>query len=255
MLRSGKEHLESIRDGRVVYIGSERVEDVTRHPAFRNAAHTVAALYDMKADPALRDGMTDEDDGGRHSIYFLRARSREDLQRRMIGHRRIADFTYGLFGRSPDHVASFITGMAMNLGALPAPNAHPDNVLRYYKHARDNDLYVAYAVLPPQGARDPNFYLKQNLPVPTLRVVREEDDGVVLSGMKMLATGAVLSNDIWIGNVIPLAQEQKKESITCAIACNAPGLRLWSRKPMETGGTSEFDSPPSYRYHDSVSLV
>ena len=79
----------------------------------------------MKADPALREEMTYEEDGGRHSIYFLRARSREDLQRRMIGHRRIADFTYGLFGRSPDHVASFITGMAMNLGALPAPNTIP----------------------------------------------------------------------------------------------------------------------------------
>ena len=70
MLRTGKEHLESIRDGRVVYIGSERVDDVTRHPAFRNAAQTVAALYDMKADPALRDEMTFEEDGGRHSIYL-----------------------------------------------------------------------------------------------------------------------------------------------------------------------------------------
>ena len=73
--------------------------------------------------------------------------------------------------------------------------------------------------------------------MPTLRVVREEDDGVVISGMKMLATGAVFANDIWIGNVIPLAPEQKKGSITCAIACNAPGLRLWSRKPMETGSS------------------
>jgi 4-hydroxyphenylacetate 3-monooxygenase len=47
MLRTGKEHLESLRDGRVVYIGSEKVDDVTRHPAFRNAAATVAAIYDM----------------------------------------------------------------------------------------------------------------------------------------------------------------------------------------------------------------
>ena len=54
MLRSGKEHLESLRDGRVVYIGNEKVDDVTTHPAFRNAAQTVAALYDMKADPAQR---------------------------------------------------------------------------------------------------------------------------------------------------------------------------------------------------------
>ena len=98
MLRSGKEHLELIRDGRIVYIGAERVDDVTRHPAFRNAAQTVAALYDMKADPALREEMTYEEDAGRHSIYFLRARTRDDLQRRMIGHRRIADFTYGMFG-------------------------------------------------------------------------------------------------------------------------------------------------------------
>ena len=34
MLRSGKEHLESLRDGRVVYVGGERIDDVTRHPAF-----------------------------------------------------------------------------------------------------------------------------------------------------------------------------------------------------------------------------
>ena len=86
MLRTGEEHLKSIRDGRVIYIGDERVDDVTRHPAFRNAARTVAELYDMKADPAARELMSYEEDGGRHSIYFLRARSREDLQRRMIGH-------------------------------------------------------------------------------------------------------------------------------------------------------------------------
>jgi 4-hydroxyphenylacetate 3-monooxygenase len=162
MLRSGKEHLESIRDGRIVYIGSERVDDVTRHPAFRNAAQTVAALYDMKADPALREEMTYEEDGGRHSIYFLRARSREDLQRRMIGHRRIADFTYGMFGRSPDHVSSFVTGMAMKVDELKSPCGHPENLLAYYQHIRDNDIYPVYAVVPPQAARNPEFYHRQN---------------------------------------------------------------------------------------------
>lgn len=99
MLRTGKEHLESLRDGRVVYIGSEKVDDVTRHPAFRNAAATVAAIYDMKADPANRDTLSYEEDGGRHSIYFLRPRTRDDLQRRMVGHRQIADATFGMFGR------------------------------------------------------------------------------------------------------------------------------------------------------------
>jgi 4-hydroxyphenylacetate 3-monooxygenase len=56
---------------------------------------------------------------------------------------------------------------------------------------RAKDIYAAYAVLPPQAARDPAFYQKQNLPIPSLQVVREDYDGVVISGMKMLATGAI----------------------------------------------------------------
>ena len=255
MLRTGKEHLELLRDGRVIYIGSEKVDDVTRHPAFRNAAQTVADLYDMKADPANYAEMTYEEDGGRHSIYYLRAKSRDDLQRRMIGHKRIADFTYGMFGRSPDHVASFVTGMAMKPDELIEPFANANNLLNYYKYARDNDLYTVYAVLPPQAARNPEFYEKQNLPIPTLQVVREEDDGVVISGMKMLATGAVFANEIWIGNVLPLAPDQKKQAITCSIPCNAPGLQLWSRQPMEMNCTSQFDSPLSYKYDESDSML
>src|SRR6476646_1861352 len=255
MLRTGKEHLESLRDGRVVYIGSEKVDDVTRHPAFRNAAATVAAIYDMKADPANRDTLSYEEDGGRHSIYFLRPRTRDDLQRRMVGHRQIADATFGMFGRSPDHVASFVTGMAMKPDALPAPCAHADNLMGYYRHIRDHDTYVVYAVIPPQAARNPEFYVKQNIPVPTLRVVREDDDGVVISGMKMLATGAVFANEIWIGNLLPLAPNQLAESITCAIPVNAPGVTLWSRKPFERHAPNEFDNPLTWRFDETDSMV
>ena len=37
---------------------------------------------------------------------------------------------------------------------------------------RREDVYGVYAVLPPQAARNPEFYVKQNMPVPSLRVVR-----------------------------------------------------------------------------------
>jgi 4-hydroxyphenylacetate 3-monooxygenase len=255
MLKTGKEHLESLRDGRVVYIGSERIEDVTTHPAFRNAARTVAALYDLKADLAQRETMTYEEEGSRHSIYYLRPKTREDLHRRMLGHRAIADLTYGMFGRSPDHVASFVTGMTMKVDEFKRPHGYPDHLLTYYRHLRDNDLYTVYAVLPPQAARDPTFYQQKNLLIPTLRVIREEDDGVVITGMKMLATGAVLANEVWIGNILPLAPDQKKEAITCAIPCNVPGLTLWSRKSMERACHSEFDSPLAYRYDETDSMV
>ena len=75
MLKTGAEHLESLRDGRVVYIGAERVDDVTTHPAFRNAARSMAAIYDLKSSHFF------EENGERFSNYFLKARTREDLKK------------------------------------------------------------------------------------------------------------------------------------------------------------------------------
>ena len=66
MLISGKEKLERMRDGRAIYIGAERVNDVTRHPAFKNAAQTIAGLYDLKADPDQRELFTFEENGERY---------------------------------------------------------------------------------------------------------------------------------------------------------------------------------------------
>ena len=48
MLMTGQEYLASLRDGRRVYIGGEEVADVTEHPAFRNAARSIAMIYDRK---------------------------------------------------------------------------------------------------------------------------------------------------------------------------------------------------------------
>jgi 4-hydroxyphenylacetate 3-monooxygenase len=253
VLKSGSDHLESLRDGRVVYIGSEKVDDVTTHPAFRNAARTVAAIYDMKL--AHQDAMSFEEGGERYSIYYLKPRTREDLARRTRGHRMIAEMTYGLFGRSPDHVASFVTGMDMKPDELKPPFAFASRLHDFYEEIRKVDSYVVYAVVPPQAARNPEFYSRRNIPVPALSVVREDDDGLVISGMKMLATGAVFANEIWIGNVIPLAPDQKKQAITCSLPVNTRGLSLWSRKPFEREAQSEFDAPLAWRFDETDSMV
>ena len=256
MLKTGKEHLEGLRDGRVIYVGSEKVDDVTTHPAFAESARSVAALYDLKADPAHRDALSFEEDGERHSMYFLRPKTQEDLRRRMAAHKMIADLTCGLFGRSPDHVASFVTGLAMKPDVFDKIGpGYGDNLVKHYDTMRRNDIYAAYAVLPPAGARNPEFYQQHNLPVPTLRVVDETDDGVVMSGMKMLATGGAYADELWIGNLLPLAPGQTKESITCAVPCNAPGLTLWSRKPAARDLRNDFDYPLSARLDESDVMV
>ena len=256
MLRTGADYLESLRDGRKVYIGGELVEDVTAHPAFRNAAASFAMLYDRKRDPENVEAMSYEESGERCTAWFLMPRTREDLVKRMETHRRIAAWSCGLLGRSPDHVASFVTGLAMRPEVFEANRAgFGDNLVAYHDKMRREDLFACYTVLPPQGARKPDLYQREGLQVPTLRVTAEDDAGVILNGMKMLGTSAVFADDTWVGNLLPLAPDQGKESITCAVALNAPGVSIWSRKPFERHAVSAFDNPLSSRFDETDSMV
>src|SRR6185437_13032320 len=79
---TGAEYLESLRDGREVYIYGERVKDVTTHPAFRNAAASIALLYDALHDAKTKDVLSAPTDTGSHGYtmkFFKAARSREDV--------------------------------------------------------------------------------------------------------------------------------------------------------------------------------
>ena len=170
----------------------------------------------------------------------------------MVTHKKIADLTFGMFGRSPDYFASFVTGMSL---APEIFGPYSDNLKAYYKFMRDRDVYAAHAVVPPQSSRDPAFYQRETKNNQACRVISEGDDGLVVSGMKMLATAAILADEIWIGNLVPLAPENSQEAVTFALPCSTPGLSLWSRKPLEPQAKNEFDSPLSWRFDETDSVV
>jgi 4-hydroxyphenylacetate 3-monooxygenase len=240
MLVSGERKLERMRDGRVVFIGAERVDDVTSHPAFRTGAQTIAGLYDLKADPARRDQFSFEEDGERFSLYWLRCRSRDDLARRMRCCKAIADATYGFIGRSPDQVSGLITGLAMNASLLDGLRpGFGQNLLRYYERARADDLYLSFAVTPASGRKSADLFPGQQRDDPNLQVVAEDNSGVVVSGMKMLATSAIYADEVLIGNLTPIDESLKSEAITAALPLNAPGVSLWSRQPYAMAARHE----------------
>lgn len=247
-VRTGHEYLEGLRDGRVVYVGSERVNDVTADDRFGRAAETVAALFDLKHDRAVRsDLVVDDGENEPYSTYFLIPRTKGDLEARARCHQRMADRACGLLGRAPDHVASLITGLATAAEVI-APDGSGglvSNLSDYYLEARRRDAYVSYAVVPPRSADRAG----------SLRVVDEDDAGVVLRGVKALATAAVLADDIWIGNLQPLSPDQEAEAITCALPCNAAGLELWARRPFAAIGSSDEEGPLTRRFDEGDAVV
>lgn len=266
MARTGEQYLAAMKKRACkVYIGGELVTDVTEHPAFANSCRTVAQLYDLAADPARADELTFTEDGKRYNNMWLRPRERADLLARNRLHEAWANETWGLFGRSPDHVAGWIAGMACNPESLDIHNdGFAERVRVYYQKARETDPYIAYAIVPPAGVKSADAVVAQKQTsapdakwgqAAGLQVVGERKDGIVVSGFKILATGAILSDEILFGNFQSLAEGQEKFAATFALKTDTPGLTLISRRPFAQLATSELDDPLAFRYDETDAVV
>jgi 4-hydroxyphenylacetate 3-monooxygenase len=256
-LRTGTDYLESLNDGRQVFVNGEKVADVTKHPAFREAARSVARLYDIAADPANRELMTFS--SPRTGAPVLRCyqipRSHADLRARRLFSEKWAEATFGLMGRSPDHVASFFTGYA----AVPslmgsAGQKYADNVVAFYEKMRDEHLYLSYAIVPPQIDRSKPAH-QQSDPTLYAGVVKERDDGIVIAGAQQVATGGVLSDWIHLSCIHPLQPGDENYANCLAVPVNAPGVKLIPRRPFALHADNAFDYPLSSRFDESDSYV
>src|SRR3989441_4217409 len=80
--RTGEQYIKGLQQQeREVWLGGERVKDVTTHPGLANGVRSVAALYDMQHDPTLRDEMTyvSPSSGDRVGLSFIIPRTKADF--------------------------------------------------------------------------------------------------------------------------------------------------------------------------------
>jgi 4-hydroxyphenylacetate 3-monooxygenase len=256
-VRTGASYVAALRDGRAVYLDGERVKDVTSHAAFAEPIRSIAQTYDRakaaEADPALT--WTDPATGTRHGNMWLVPRSAEDLGARRRAHRFWAEPSYGLMGRTPDHVACVLTAFAAWRQLFDRGGARfGDNVVRFYERARAEDLYVTYAIVPPQVDRSKPAHRH---PEPFLHpgVVRETDAGIVVRGAHALATSATMADWLFVSYITPLAPGDDDYAISLVMPMNAEGLRLYPRRPYATAATSVFDYPLSSRFDEIDTTV
>src|SRR6188474_1288956 len=124
---TGDEYLESLRDGREIWIYGERVKDVTTHPAFRNTVRMIARLYDALHDEERRQGVpgdrarkdvltapTDTGSGGYTHKFFRAPRNAEEMVADRDAIAEWARVSYGWIGRSPDYKAAFMATLGAN---------------------------------------------------------------------------------------------------------------------------------------------
>ncbi len=257
MPRDGKQHIKSLRDGRQIYIDGDLVEDHVDHPAFKKSILSAAALYDYQAAPKNLDRMT-----------FVAPRRGDEVSRmwqlpgcygELVERRKAleawADLSCGFLGRSPDHVASALSGMYMGLELFERHGARYGKALSdYYEYARDKDLYLTYVIVNPQADRSKSA-AEQESEFLVAGVVDEDHEGITIKGAKMLATGCPMANEVMVASIQPLKAGEEKYSFTAMVPLNEKGVKLLSRKSFESSAVSKFDNPLSSSFDENDSIL
>jgi 4-hydroxyphenylacetate 3-monooxygenase len=250
---NGAQYLESLRDGREVWLAGERIADVTTHPAFARVCQSLAAVYDQQCDPTTRDVMTYAlPDGRRVSYSYLLPRSREELLARRRNAEAWATPTFGMVGRFPDFCAALVVGfydVREELAALrPEFGA---NAVAYHRFAQEHDLSLTHALHDP--TMDKSLSPEQD-PDRCIRIVAERDHGIVVRGARPLTTFAPFSNEILVYPMTVLSPREAEFAVWFAVPMNTPGLKTLCRETY-TRHRDTFDHPLSVRFDEQDATV
>ena len=240
--RSAEQYLESLRDGRRVYVAGQRVDDVTRFLPFAPILGTITRIiaagslrWTRALDPrfALRLPLT-----------------RGDLDERRRAVQDLAEHSLGLLGRLNDYKLSYLLDIysLRSLLAESCPEG-PARLARYVDYCRKENPILCHALTHPQVDRS-----RTPLENGAIRVEAVEDSGVVLSGARMVATLAPFANELMIVPFGTYQDEQADLAVFCAVPLNEPGVSLHLR-PIDIRTDdllAPFDEPDAAVYLDRV---
>ena len=252
-LLDGQAYLDTLRDDRAVYIYGERVSDVTAHPAFRYACRSIARLYDALHDPKQCEALTATDAFGQRTHKFFKpSTSAQELVEARDAIAMWARLSYGFMGRTPDYKAAFMASMAAN-PEFYAP--FDGSATAWYRKYSSQCLFLNHVLVNPPVDRNRPVHEVEDVFV---HVVKERDDGIVVSGAKMLATGSAITHATFVAqnSAVTLDKDKAKDfAIVFLAPMDSPGAKLICRPSYEMNAHSPFDYPLSSRFDENDAVM
>lgn len=257
-IRTGKEYLASLQDGRDIRIDGEQVRDVTSDPRFLGAARTVARLLDMQHEPELQSRMTYQSptSGDLVGLSFIEPRSVDDLVARRGCILQWMQETQGMFGRSPDFMNCYLSAFASAESEFARGGERfGGHIRRFYEDCRENDAVMTHVLVNPQVDRSTSVE-KQTKDL-AAKIVRETDAGIVISGARMVATLAAFANEIVVmpSSYLENNEAARDYAFGFSIPTATPGLTFISRPSLVPQSASEYDYPMSTRLDENDAMV
>lgn len=262
MARTGKEYIEGLTDDRSVWIGGDRVR-VTEHPAFAGSLDGMAGYFDWQhryADDCL---VENPDTGTVTNACLLIPRNAEDLARRHRSYDRLARYSYGMLGRTPDYVQTVLSGFAARDDGFAADGdtRYGERIRAYHKEVARRDLSLTHAIILPAIDKSISPVDGVNGEI-ALKVVDRKSDRLVVSGARVLATKAPFADEIFVYPAHPLPPGSPEEfAIAFAIPIATPGVHVMCRDHTgveralaDAPFSARFDEQDAYMIFDEVEV-
>jgi 4-hydroxyphenylacetate 3-monooxygenase len=256
MIRTGEEYRESIRDGREVWIGGERVDDVTAHPAFKPLVDIRARVYDMAHEAGTQDVMSylDAETGERNAVSTQLPYEREQwhAKERMV--EAVFDEIGGVVTRIGDETVGEMWSLFDGRDVLNEVDPQfAQNIERHIGRALREDPFHVSANTDPKGDRSKRP--QDQDPDMLLHVVRETDNGIVVRGAKY-ETAAAYSNQAFTKPTIANwgDAELSDYALGFIVGMGSPGIKHICRAGF-AGRAPAADYPIASRFDEVDTLV
>jgi len=261
-IRTGKEYLQGLRDGREIWTLGKRVADVTSEAGMHRGAKTLAAFMDNQHQPEKSGLLTYlAEDGKRCAMSFKTPKSVEDVKARGAAFYEWAKWSNGMFGRTPDYKNASLMAFASAPEFLAQGNkglggdVMAQNMLDFYNYVRTNDRVLTHTLVNPAVNHAQAASGKYSEKV-ALQVVKETDEGIIVNGARLLATLGPLADEIEVfpSTVLKGSEENIPFAFAFAIPIATKGLKLICRDTYDHG-KSNFDAPLSSRFEEMDAVV
>src|SRR5690242_10001249 len=225
--RTGEQFLRGLKDDREVWVGGERVRSIVDHPALSGAAHALAEVFDLQhryPDDCL---MPDPETGEPINVSHMIPKSRGDLLRRHRGLERVAEFSVGLMGRTPDYMNVTYAGFAGRSDEW-AVNGNAEgaaNLVRYQKKLAREDISLTHTIVHStvdlgKGKVPVGFDPVQ------LHKVENTSNGILVRGSRVLATLAPFADELAVYPGTPMPNAGDVHALSFCIPMDTPGLKF-----------------------------
>jgi 4-hydroxybutyryl-CoA dehydratase/vinylacetyl-CoA-Delta-isomerase len=243
-MRTSKQYIGSLRDGREVYFKGLRVPDVTAHPEIRLAIDHAAIDFEMADSKEYRTLAVYEENGHEFSRYFKLPRTTEDLLLRsqLIETATTLGGTLVVLIKEIGSDALFALHLVAHELDQRKGTAYLDRVRKFYEYVRSNDLALSVAQTDVKGDRSKSP-LEQEHPDYYLRIAGETQDGIIVRGAKAHTSVSVNTNEVIVLPTRAMKQDESAYAVAFAIPLNTKGLKLISSSYGAHHGDSEFDFP------------